>query len=86
MAIRDWMKDELEALKAIRDELEVQANLGKAEMRDSWEGLEKRWSQLEGKLDVIGQQAKEDAEDVKTAAQVLIDELREGYEHLKSRL
>ena len=86
MSIGDWMKEELETLKTVRDELRVQAELGKAELRDTWDGLEKRWEELEGKLEVIGDQAKDDIEDVKQAANGLAKEIREGYEHLKSRL
>ena len=86
MAIGEFMKNERENLKQMRDELRVQANLGKAELQDAWEGLEKRWSELEGKLEVIGEQAREDAADVRQAAELLIGEIREGYTHLKTRL
>ena len=86
MAIGEFMKNERDNLKQIRDELRVQANLGKAELRDAWEGLEKRWSELEGKLEATGEQVREDAEEVRQAAELLIEEIREGYAHLKKRL
>jgi len=86
MSIGDRMKREVEHLKQVRDELRVQANLGKAELRDRWEGLEKRWSELEGKLSLMGDQARDDAGDVRKAADLLAKEIREGYENLKSRL
>ena len=86
MAIGEFMRNERDNLKQIRDELRVQANLGKAELHDAWESLEKRWSELEGKLEVIGEQARDDAADVRQAAELLIGEIREGYTHLKTRL
>jgi len=82
----DWMKEELEGLRQIRDEMRLQSELGKAEMRDHFEGLEKRWHELEAKLKVLGDGARDDAESVKDAARLLAAEIRDGYKHLKSRL
>ncbi len=82
----DWVREEVEGLRRVRDELSVQASLGAAELRDRWEVLEKRWYELEGRVKGLSDEAKHDADDVRDAARVLVDELREGYEHLKSRL
>ena len=82
----EWMKEELEGLRQIRDELRVQKELGRAELQDRFEGLEKRWHELEGKLKVLRGEAREDAEQVKEAARLLAGEIRDGYEHLKSLL
>lgn len=82
----DWAKEEMEGLRRTRDELAVQANLGKAELRDRWDGLEKRWYELEGRLKVLREGARKDAEQIQSAARLLADELREGYQHLKSNL
>lgn len=82
----DWMKEELEGLRQIRDELRVQSELGQAELRDRFDGLEKRWHELEGKLRVLREEASEDVENVKDAARLLAAEIRDGYKHLKSRL
>lgn len=86
MSIGELVKSELDALRQIRDELRVQANLGKAELREAFEELEKRWVTLEGRIEAKGERAREDAEDVRQAVQLLIGEIREGYDHLKSRL
>jgi hypothetical protein len=81
-----WVKEEVEGLRRTRDELGVQASLGAAELRDRWEVLEKRWYELEGRVKAMSGEAKHDADDVRDAAKLLVEELREGYEHLKSRL
>ena len=82
----DWVREEVEGLRRSRDELAVQASLGAAELRDRWDVLEKRWYELEGRVKAMSGEAKHDADEVRDAARLLVDELREGYEHLKSRL
>lgn len=79
-------EEELKTLRTLRDELRVQAELGKLEFRDRWSELEHRWSELEGKFKLIRAGAREDAGEIRTAARRLADELREGYENLKKRL
>jgi hypothetical protein len=82
----EWMHEELEGLRQLRDELRVQAELGRAEMRERFEHLEKRWHDLEGKLKVIADGAREDLDEVREAAGMLAGELRHGYENMKKRL
>ncbi len=78
--------DELEALKQVRDELRVQAHLGKAEAKQQWERLERRWHELEAKLDAAEKQAKEPLENVRVAARLMLDEIREGYRKIKAAI
>ncbi|HEY8122302.1 MAG TPA: hypothetical protein VII78_13355 [Myxococcota bacterium] len=83
---RDALKDEVDAFRQLRDELRVQSELGKADLRDRIRELEQRWNRLEGRFDGIRKDAKADAEDVREAVRLLARELREGFEHLRSRL
>ena len=80
------MAEELENLRGVRDELRVQAELGKAELQDRWGELERRWHQLEGRVKVVREGLREDGHDVREAARLLVGELREGYDHLRKRL
>ncbi len=84
--LRDLLKEELDDFRQLRDELRVQAELGRADLRDRFRELEKRWSRLEGRFDGIRKDAKGDAEDVREALRLLARELKEGVEHLRSRL
>jgi predicted nucleic acid-binding Zn-ribbon protein len=84
--LRDVLKEEVEAFRQLRDELRVQSELGKADLRDRLRELERRWHRLEGRFDGIRQDAKGDAEDVREAVRLLARELREGFEHLRARL
>lgn len=79
------VKEELEGLRRLRDELRVQAHLGKAEARERWEHLEKRWEHLEGRLATLRRESREPLHDIGEAARNLLDEIREGYRHLRDR-
>ena len=82
----DWVREEAEGLRRTRDELAVQAKLGVAELKDRWEILEKRWYELEGRLKAAADETQHDVDEARAAARLLVDELREGYAHLKSHL
>ncbi len=81
-----FLAHEMDRLRQVRDELQVKAGLAKLELRDRWHDLEDRWAELEAKLRAIGEEAHDDAEDVREAARLLAGELREGYDHLRARL
>ena len=83
---KGFLAEELENLRELRDELRVQTELGRAELRDRWHELERRWHQLEGRLKVVREGLREDGQDVREAARLLASELRESYEHLRKRL
>ena len=77
---------EIDELRAMRDELRVQMHLARADARDRWEDLEKSWSHLEGKVKVLRDASREERGKVARAARALLDEVKSGYEHLKSLL
>jgi len=82
----DFLHEERAALRQLRDELRVQAGLGKAELRDLYEDVERKWYELEGRLKVLGENMKGDVADVRSAALLLAEEVRKGFEHIRSRL
>jgi predicted nucleic acid-binding Zn-ribbon protein len=84
--LRETLREELDSFRELRDELRVQSQLGKAELRDRLHELERRWRRLESRFDGIRKDARSDAEDVREAVQLLARELKEGYEHVRSRL
>ena len=83
---KTFLGDEIEKLREVRDELRVQAELGRAELRDRWHELERSWHQLEGRLKLARDGAREDSQNVREAARLLASELHESYEHLRKRL
>ena len=81
--ILDRLNEELESLRTARDELRVRLHLGKAEVQEQWDQLEKKWQHAEGRLKVLREQAGESASDVSDAARLLMDELKEGVSQLR---
>ena len=84
--VRDLLKSEVDAFRQLRDELRVQAELGRADLRDRVKELEHRWARLESRFDGIRKDSAGDAEDVREAVRLLARELKEGFDHLRARL
>ena len=84
--IPDWLSRELEGLREMRDELKLQLHLGKADAKEAFEGVEKRWQHLEAKLKLLREGSKEDLAQIGEAAKLLTEEIRDGYRHLKKLL
>ncbi|MCB9654876.1 MAG: hypothetical protein H6729_12175 [Deltaproteobacteria bacterium] len=77
--VKEELKKEIEDLKRLRDELRVQAHLGKAEAKDAWSRLEASWPDVEEKLKVIESETSEFADNLFASAKGLVAEIREGY-------
>jgi hypothetical protein len=80
------LKEEVNTLRRIRDELRVRLALGQAEVRDRWELTEKRWYELEGRMKVLREASRAEAKEIGAAARLLVDEIKEGYEHLRKQI
>lgn len=80
------LNEALESLKTLRDEVRLQIHLGKAELKDEWEQLEHKWQETEQKIEAVGEEAKEKAEDVHNALNVVVEELSSAYSRIKQRL
>ncbi|MDH5633857.1 MAG: hypothetical protein OEZ10_12800 [Gammaproteobacteria bacterium] len=86
MLQQNKIQDTVEKLKTQRDELIVQINLAKAETRDEWEKMEKRWHEIDQKIKTVGKEAREASEDVVSALGLLADEVADAYKRIKSQL
>lgn len=73
-------------LQTQRDELRVRLHLAKAEAKDEWEKLEKKWEHLRGRLEVVGREAKDASKDVLAATRLLAREIKEGYDRVRALL
>jgi len=80
------LKEDLESLRKLRDELRVKANLGTKEIRDLWQETETKWRDLESKRQEIGKATTEAARDVSVALGNLAKSLRDAYTHIRSKL
>lgn len=80
-------KHDLEKLMATlaqqRDELNLQMHLAKAEAKDEWDELEGKWQQAQGKLAQVQAAAGESLDDVRAAASLLAEEIKNGYDRIR---
>lgn len=80
------LKDEVEKLEQMRDELRLQAHLFKADMKDEWEGLEKKFEGLKKDLRPVQRAAGETLDEVGEATGLLIDSVFDGFKRLRDSL
>ena len=73
----------VDELKRQRDELRVRLHLAKAEARDEFERLEKRWEHVRGRAGVVAKEAAEVSKDVGDAARLVLEEIRTGYQRIR---
>ena len=84
--IESEIKSELDSLRAARDEIRVQVHLGAVEAREAWEKAEKNWNHLEGRMKVLGEATQESLEEIGGAVEMLAEEIRRGYKHVRKLL
>jgi hypothetical protein len=76
----------LDKLRQERDELRVRLHLGKAELKDEWEALEKKWERLEARMAEAAEGARETSREVGATFGVLSEEIGEAYRRIRARL
>ena len=76
----------LEGIRQQRDELRVQLNLAKAEVREQWDDLEQKWDHLNARAKLAGAEAGEAARDVVAAMTLVGEEIKEGYRRIRKFL
>ena len=82
------LKDDIQAvvalLKTERDDLKVRVHLAKAEAREEWEELEKKWSHLKDKTARVSHTATDASKDIAAATEILAEELKHGYQRIRA--
>ncbi len=68
-------------LATLRDEAKVQAHLGSMEAQQEWQEAETKWNHF-----VVEARLHDSGQNIKSAIEVLAEELRASYERLKSAL
>ena len=75
-----------ENLAQLRDDLRVRIHLGEMDLRDQWEKLEPKWWELQRKVTAVEKASANTAEEIATAANLLIEELLKGYDRIHEAL
>ena len=76
----------VDELKQRRDEIRVRLHLAKADLKDEWETLEKKWRHFERKAQDLGREARVTAGEVGAALHLAVDELRKGYARMRQQV
>jgi hypothetical protein len=87
---KEGLDDLIESLKQQRDELRVQMHLAGAEAKEEWERLEKKWNRFVAEKSAeskpVRDAVEESAKDVGTALEQVAEELKKGYQRIRSLL
>jgi len=84
--IENKLQQALAQLRQERDELRVRAHLLKAEVKDEWDEVERKWEQIEFKLGKAGAGARESAGEIGAAATQLGEEIANAYRRIRKAL
>lgn len=83
MDYKHELQKAVDYLKQQRDEINVQAHLGKKELQDEMQVLEKQWQDFRQRSEQVLETADESAEDVSEALKLLGEEIKAGYEKIR---
>jgi hypothetical protein len=84
--VRVELQKLLEELRAEREHLAVKMNLAKAEVRDEWEELERKWEHLRARGAQITETLGDTGGEVMDDLQMAGVDIKEGYRRLKDLL
>lgn len=84
--LQEDLKQLAAQLKVERDALHLQAHLLKLDLRDEWQKTEKKWEQLNQKLQRVGAEGAASSQEIGAAARLLGEELKNAYERINRQL
>lgn len=73
-------------LKRQGDQLRVQVHLGSQELKDEWEKLDDKLSQLNHRFDPLKAAIEDTGEEVWESLKLLGDEIKEGFNRIRKSL
>ena len=80
------LRTAMEKLQQIRDEQRLKLHLAKADARDEWAKVEAKWAQLQGRAQKVQEAAADAGEDVWSGVEVLLEDVRKGYDRVRHAL
>lgn len=86
MSFQDELKQLSEKVKQYRDEARVQMHLAGEDVKDEWDDLEKDWERFRGKLEDLLHNADDASKEARQTANKLGEDLKTGYQNIRSRL
>ena len=80
------LQDVMAELRQEREELRVRMHLAKAEAKQEWEELEKKWQHFESRVGDTAEEAKASGKNVGAALEHLGEELASAYRRIRNTL
>ncbi len=80
--LKEDLNTVFEELKTQRDVLALKIHLAKADVKDEWQLLEKKWDHFSARSGQVKEEVKETADDVGEDLKYLTEDLREGYSRI----
>ena len=84
--LQEDLKQLAEQLKVERDALHLQAHLLKLDLLDEWQKSEKKWEQLNQKLQRAGAEGVASGQEIGAAVTLLGEELKSAYQRINRQL
>ena len=85
-AMQDEFNQLIGRLKVQRDELRVKSHLLKLDLQDEWAATERKWEQLNQKLQRAEKEGAEASREIGAAVKLLGEEIKAGYERVSKQL
>ncbi|MAT68171.1 MAG: hypothetical protein CMJ58_01470 [Planctomycetaceae bacterium] len=83
MSERDQLNDLVESLKQERDELKLRMHLAGMEVRDEYERLSGRVSELNAQFEPVREATEDAAGNVFAALMLAADEMKNGFQRIR---
>ncbi len=80
------LEESYDRIKQMRDELKVQLNLGKMEVKERWERVEKDFDELQDRMKAYGKKGEEQAEKVRDETRELIGDVRKRLDTFRKNI
>ena len=84
--VKKIIEEKKARIEQLRDEMNLKAHLGKAEVKDELDRLEKEWNTFLAKYKPLADEVGETGEKTGIALGLVADELKAGYERIKKLL
>lgn len=86
MDYKDELNKALDYIKQQRDEINVRLHLGKKDLQDEMQVVDKKWDDFRLRSENLLETADESAEDVSEALKLLGEEIKAGFEKIRKAL
>jgi len=81
--VKQEAQETIEHLKTERDELYLKSHLFKLELRDEWDSVEKKWSQLESWFNQLNHNTEVSANEIGASFRQLGSDIATAYQRIR---